>query len=228
MSGLHHPQSAVVAGRRCLPPTPARCCLPVLLAQLVPAVTELVISELLWLNYSAPDKPVYVYINSTGAGSRAGVAGCCAAAGFCMMTCPLLLAEAAVDPAAGSVAYARALRRSALVSDGDRHGCCPHGPRPRPLPLPQARRRSGVRLWALRRRPPPSWTPWPTSAPTSTHWCAGALQRRLEQAVCGWWLLGSSARRHLCQCWQAHTFEVLLACTAASLPPPSPPLACCR
>ena len=36
---------------------------------LVPSVTELVISELLWLNYSAPEKPVYVYINSTG--------GCC-------------------------------------------------------------------------------------------------------------------------------------------------------
>ena len=30
--------------------------------QLVPAVTELVISELLYLNYSAPEKPVYVYI----------------------------------------------------------------------------------------------------------------------------------------------------------------------
>lgn len=34
--------------------------------QLVPAVTELVISELLWLNYSAPEKPVYVYLNSIG------------------------------------------------------------------------------------------------------------------------------------------------------------------
>ena len=34
--------------------------------QLVPAVTELVISELLYLNYSAPEKPVYVYINSIG------------------------------------------------------------------------------------------------------------------------------------------------------------------
>jgi ATP-dependent protease ClpP protease subunit len=39
---------------------------PAGLPQLVPAVTELVISELLWLNYAAPDKPVYVYINSTG------------------------------------------------------------------------------------------------------------------------------------------------------------------
>jgi ATP-dependent Clp protease protease subunit len=36
------------------------------LLQLVPAVTELVISELLWLNYSAPEKPVYVYLNSIG------------------------------------------------------------------------------------------------------------------------------------------------------------------
>lgn len=33
---------------------------------LVPAVTELIISELLWLNYSSPEKPVYVYINSIG------------------------------------------------------------------------------------------------------------------------------------------------------------------
>ncbi len=29
-------------------------------------MTELVISELLWLNYSAPEKPVYVYLNSIG------------------------------------------------------------------------------------------------------------------------------------------------------------------
>ncbi|PRW32599.1 ATP-dependent Clp protease proteolytic subunit-related chloroplastic [Chlorella sorokiniana] len=41
---------------------------------LVPAVTELVISELLWLNYSAPDKPVYVYINSTGSQTMQGEA----------------------------------------------------------------------------------------------------------------------------------------------------------
>jgi hypothetical protein len=36
-------------------------------------VTELVISELLWLNYAAPDKPIYVYINSTG-GQAGGMA----------------------------------------------------------------------------------------------------------------------------------------------------------
>lgn len=34
--------------------------------QLVPSVTELVISELLWLNYDKPEQPVYLYINSVG------------------------------------------------------------------------------------------------------------------------------------------------------------------
>lgn len=41
---------------------------------LVPAVTELVISELLWLNYNNPEKPVYVYINSTGSQTPDGKA----------------------------------------------------------------------------------------------------------------------------------------------------------
>ena len=43
-------------------------------AQLVPAVTELVISELLWLNYSSPEKPVYVYLNSIGSQTADGQA----------------------------------------------------------------------------------------------------------------------------------------------------------
>jgi hypothetical protein len=33
---------------------------------LVASVTELVVSELLWLNYNQPEKPVYIYINSLG------------------------------------------------------------------------------------------------------------------------------------------------------------------
>lgn len=41
---------------------------------LVPAVTELLISELLWLNYSAPEKPIYVYINSMGSQTPDGQA----------------------------------------------------------------------------------------------------------------------------------------------------------
>eukprot|EP00271_Cylindrocystis_brebissonii_P010343 TRINITY_DN26511_c0_g1_i1.p1 TRINITY_DN26511_c0_g1~~TRINITY_DN26511_c0_g1_i1.p1 ORF type:complete len:407 (+),score=87.59 TRINITY_DN26511_c0_g1_i1:123-1343(+) len=33
---------------------------------IVPAVTELVIAEMLWLDYDNPQKPIYVYINSPG------------------------------------------------------------------------------------------------------------------------------------------------------------------
>ncbi|KAG0574541.1 hypothetical protein KC19_VG270200 [Ceratodon purpureus] len=40
------------------------------LEQLVPAVTELVIVELLYLQYTDPRQPIHLYINSTGA-SRA-------------------------------------------------------------------------------------------------------------------------------------------------------------
>lgn len=42
--------------------------------QLVPAVTELVISELLWLNFSYPEKPVYVYLHSIGSQTPDGQA----------------------------------------------------------------------------------------------------------------------------------------------------------
>jgi len=39
---------------------------------LVPAVTELIIAELLYLNYESGDKPVYMYINSSGTSSADG------------------------------------------------------------------------------------------------------------------------------------------------------------
>ena len=35
-------------------------------AQLVPAVTELIIAELLYLQYKDRNKPMFLYINSTG------------------------------------------------------------------------------------------------------------------------------------------------------------------
>ena len=46
-----------------LPPSPAP-------AQIVPAVTELIVAELLYLNFDSPEKPVYFYINSTGSQAR--------------------------------------------------------------------------------------------------------------------------------------------------------------
>lgn len=39
---------------------------------LVPAVTELIIAELLFLQYEDPDKPIKIYINSTGTSSYSG------------------------------------------------------------------------------------------------------------------------------------------------------------
>jgi ATP-dependent protease ClpP protease subunit len=36
------------------------------LVQLVPAVTELIIAEMLYLQYKDRSKPIYLYINSTG------------------------------------------------------------------------------------------------------------------------------------------------------------------
>ena len=38
----------------------------VVLLQLVPAVTELIIAELLYLQYKDRTKPIFLYINSTG------------------------------------------------------------------------------------------------------------------------------------------------------------------
>lgn len=37
---------------------------------LVPAVTELMLAELLYLQYDNPNKPIYMYINSTGVAVR--------------------------------------------------------------------------------------------------------------------------------------------------------------
>jgi ATP-dependent Clp protease protease subunit len=39
---------------------------------LVPAVTELIVAELLYLQYEDPDKPIRIYINSTGTSSYSG------------------------------------------------------------------------------------------------------------------------------------------------------------
>jgi ATP-dependent Clp protease, protease subunit len=41
---------------------------------IVPQVAELVISELLWLNYAQPEKPIYLYINSIGSQQADGQA----------------------------------------------------------------------------------------------------------------------------------------------------------
>ena len=42
---------------------------------LVPAVTELMLAELLYLQYDNPNKPIFLYINSAGAGGSKGKLG---------------------------------------------------------------------------------------------------------------------------------------------------------
>lgn len=34
--------------------------------QIVPAVTELLVAQFMWLDYDNPSKPIYLYINSSG------------------------------------------------------------------------------------------------------------------------------------------------------------------
>lgn len=34
--------------------------------QIVPAVTELIVAQFMWLDYDNPTKPIYLYINSSG------------------------------------------------------------------------------------------------------------------------------------------------------------------
>lgn len=38
------------------------CCIE----QMVPAVTELLVAQFMWLDYDDPSKPIYLYINSSG------------------------------------------------------------------------------------------------------------------------------------------------------------------
>ena len=76
--GLHHCQGALPVPQK---PAAAEsghlsCCFaadtPGPLLQLVPAVTELVVSELLWLGYNYPEKPVYIYLNCIGSQDARG------------------------------------------------------------------------------------------------------------------------------------------------------------
>jgi len=57
----------------------------VLCMQLVPAVTELIVAELLYLQYKDRQKPIYLYINSTGTTRADGET--VRAAYFCCWSC---------------------------------------------------------------------------------------------------------------------------------------------
>lgn len=43
--------------------------------QIVPAVTELLVAQFMWLDYDNPAKPIYLYINSPG--TQVSIGFCC-------------------------------------------------------------------------------------------------------------------------------------------------------
>jgi ATP-dependent Clp protease, protease subunit len=86
--------------------------------QLVPAVTELVISELLWLNYSFPDKPVYVYINSIGSQTPDGQA-----VGFETEAYAIIDTLAYIKPEIHTLVVGQAYGNAAMILASGKKGC---------------------------------------------------------------------------------------------------------
>jgi len=84
---------------------------------LVAAVTELVISELLWLNYSSPDKPVYIYINSAGSQTPDGQT-----VGFETEAYAILDTMAYIQPAKYTVVVAQAFGNAAMILAAGKKG----------------------------------------------------------------------------------------------------------
>lgn len=63
-----------------------------MLLQLVPAVTELIIAELLYLQYKDRTKPIFLYINSTGTSRADGETVCSVYKIFCVQVAETLKA----------------------------------------------------------------------------------------------------------------------------------------
>ncbi|KAK9819673.1 hypothetical protein WJX72_000952 [[Myrmecia] bisecta] len=85
---------------------------------LVPAVTELVISELLWLNYSNPEKQIYVYINSIGSQTPDGQA-----VGFETEAYAILDTLSYIRPEVHTLVVGQALGNAAMILASGKKGC---------------------------------------------------------------------------------------------------------
>lgn len=84
---------------------------------LVPSVTELVICELLWLNYDQADQPIYIYINSTGSQTPDGQA-----VGFETEAYAIMDTMAYVRPSKYTIALAQAHGNAALILASGKKG----------------------------------------------------------------------------------------------------------
>lgn len=87
-------------------------------SQLVPAVTELVISELLWLNYSNPEKPVYVYLNCIGSQTADGQA-----VGFETEAYAILDTLSYIRPEIHTLVVGQAYGNAAMILASGKRGC---------------------------------------------------------------------------------------------------------
>lgn len=85
---------------------------------LVPAVTELVISELLWLNYSNPEKPVYVYLNCIGSQTADGQA-----VGFETEAYAILDTLSYIRPEIHTLVVGQAYGNAAMILASGKRGC---------------------------------------------------------------------------------------------------------
>ncbi|EIE20612.1 hypothetical protein COCSUDRAFT_10544, partial [Coccomyxa subellipsoidea C-169] len=85
---------------------------------LVPAVTELIISELLWLNFSYPEKPVYVYIHSIGSQTPDGQA-----VGFDTEAYAIIDTLNYIRPEIHTVVVGQAFGNAAMILASGKKGC---------------------------------------------------------------------------------------------------------
>ena len=85
---------------------------------LVPAVTELIVAELLWLNFDSPEKPVYFYINSTGSQTAEGQS-----VGFETEAYAIMDTMQYVRPDIHTVCVGKAYGNAAMLLASGKKGC---------------------------------------------------------------------------------------------------------
>ncbi|CAD7699772.1 unnamed protein product [Ostreobium quekettii] len=107
---------------------------------LVAQVTELVISELLWLNYNNPEQAIYVYINSVGSQTPDGQT-----VGFETEAYAILDTMAYIRPQKYTVVVGQAFGNAAMILASGKKGCRYALPHSRiMLAPPRANRTYGV------------------------------------------------------------------------------------
>ncbi|GMI43134.1 hypothetical protein TrCOL_g9083 [Triparma columacea] len=85
---------------------------------LVPQVTELIIAELLFLNYESSDKPIYMYINSPGCNNAQGQPVGFETEAFAIADCMRY-----IKPPVHTIALGQAMGQAAMLLSMGKKGC---------------------------------------------------------------------------------------------------------